>query len=166
MIACGHATPAVARDTTEAAPPVARGGQVAWEWLSRVLPGTWRLEGKQFRVSYKLISAKSALVETWGVGGDHETMTVFHPDHDALLLVHYCAQGNQPRLRAVDGTSTSASFRFLDATNVLPGQAILVERRFEIDAAGAELSVTEVYRQPHGGDETTTYRFRKETAPL
>jgi hypothetical protein len=156
---CAHASVAVKR----AQPDV---GAMAWEQLKRALPGSWQMEGKSgpFVVSYKLVSGGSALVESWGAGGPHETVTVFHPDHAELLLVHYCAQGNQPRLRAVEAGVGTVSFRFLDATNVLPGQAMLVERRLRLSAGGDELEDTEVYRQPQGSDETTVYRFRRASS--
>ena len=45
------------------------------------------------------------------MGSGRETMTVFHPDHDDLVLTHYCAQGNQPRLRVAELTKGAvASF--------------------------------------------------------
>jgi hypothetical protein len=158
--ACVHASM-----TTGKAPSAV--GATAWEALKRDLPGTWEMKGKKepFVVTYKLVSAGSALVETWGAGGAHETLTVLHPDHTELLLVHYCAQGNQPRLRAVESGPDGVSFRYVDATNIMPGQGVLTERRLRISAGGDELEHTEVYRQPQGGDETTVYRLRRVPSP-
>src|SRR5262249_31971808 len=88
----------------------------AWERLTKALPGTWSMatsSGRDFHVAYKLISNASAIVEDWGVGSDHETETVFYPDHRDILLTHYCAQGNQPRLRAVEATPASIAFKFV-----------------------------------------------------
>jgi hypothetical protein len=103
--------------------------------------------------------AESALVETWGVGSGRETMTVFHPDHADLVLTHYCAQGNQPRLRAVTASADTVVFRFADATNLSPGQAVLVERtlRFSPDA----FDDTEVYKGADGAPESSTYHFTR-----
>jgi hypothetical protein len=149
-----------------ASPPAAAStphgtGAAGWAMLVRALPGAWTMPGKSgpFTVSYRLISGDSALVETWGVGSPRETMTVFHPDHDDLLLTHYCAQGNQPRLRAVAASADAVVFRFADATNVGPGQAVLVERTLRF-GAGA-LDDTEVYKGPDGALDTTTYHFTR-----
>ena len=151
-----HAVPPVP------APTVDRGtGTAAWERIKRSLPGSWTMPGKKgpFTVSYKLISGESVLVETWGVGSGRETMTVFHPDHEVLVLTHYCAQGNQPRLHAVTVSADAVVFRFADATNVGPGQAVLVERtlHFGTDA----FDDTEVYKGADGTPESTTYHFTR-----
>jgi hypothetical protein len=135
-------------------------GRAAWARIQAALPGTWTMPGKKgpFTVSYKLISGGSTLVETWGVGSGKETMTVFHPNHDELVMTHYCAQGNQPRLRAASADD-AIRFRFVDATNIEPSQAVLVERtlRFGADA----FDDTEVYKQPDGTVESTTYHFTR-----
>lgn len=115
-----------------------------------------------FVVSYRLISNGSAIVETWGVGSGRETMTVFHRDHDEARLTHYCAQGNQPRLRAVSATADTVVFRFVDATNVGPDQGVLVERTLRF--GDGVLDDTEIYREPDGKRDETTYHFRRDVA--
>jgi hypothetical protein len=149
-----------------AAPPPAAAapkgtGAAAWDRLKRALPGVWTMPGKTgpFTVSYKLISGESALVESWGAGGAHETMTVFHPDRDDLVLTHYCAQGNQPRLRAVTASGDTIVFRYADATNLAPGQAVLVERTLRLGADAFD--DTEVYKGPDGAPDATTYHFTR-----
>ena len=87
------------------------------------LAGTWRRSdaptSNPFRIRYRLISADTALVEEFGDPARQPTQTVFHLDGDRLLATHYCAQGNQPRLRLRPGSSTEALvFEFLDATNL------------------------------------------------
>jgi len=155
----GCAPPAV--PPTPAATASKGTGATAWETLKRSLPGTWTMPGKKgpFTVSYRLISGESALVETWGVGSGRETMTVVHPDHEDLVLTHYCAQGNQPRLRAVTATAAGIVFRFADATNLGPGQAVLVERTLRVSAEAFD--DTEVYKGADGAPESTTYHFTR-----
>jgi len=153
MSACAAAKPA-------AAPARAAIDGAAWDRLTRALPGTWSMttaSGRELRVAYKLISNGSALVEDWNVGSNRETETVFHPDQQDILLTHYCAQGNQPRLRAVAASPGSIAFKLVDVTNQRPDQAVLVERRLAFD--GDRLDDTEIYRQPNGSDESTTYRL-------
>jgi hypothetical protein len=73
-----------------------------WEKMKKVLPGSWSAptERGTIKVSYKLISGGSALLEDFVTSNGKETVTVYHPDGLSLLLTHYCAQGNQARLRA------------------------------------------------------------------
>jgi hypothetical protein len=132
----------------------------AWDRLRHALAGSWSMttrSGADFRVVYRVISNDSALVEDWGVGSRHETETVFYADHRDILLTHYCAQGNQPRLRAVRATPDEIEFRFVDVTNKTPDQAMLVARKLRF--AGATFDDIEIYRQTDGSDETTTYHF-------
>jgi hypothetical protein len=86
------------------------------------LVGTWRRSdapASPFRIRYRLISADTALVEEFGDPARQPTQTVFHHDGDRILATHYCAQGNQPRLRLRTDPSTDALvFEFLDATNL------------------------------------------------
>jgi hypothetical protein len=159
LAAFGCAPPTVASAPVAAAPN--RTGAAAWELLKRSLPSSWTMPGKTgpFTVSYKLISGESALVETWGVGSGRETMTVFHPDHDDLVLTHYCAQGNQPRLRAATASADAVVFRFADATNLGAGQAVLVERTLRFGSEAFD--DTEVYKGANGAPESTTYHFTR-----
>jgi hypothetical protein len=87
------------------------------------LVGNWeaKLEsGKVIAVNYKLMSSGSILVETFRTPSGKETLTVYHLDRDRLLFTHYCAQGNQPRLRYEPdrSTATTLAFSFWDSTNL------------------------------------------------
>jgi hypothetical protein len=60
--------------------------------------------------------------------------SVYHLDGSDLRLTHFCAAGNQPRLKAteIDGALGTARFSFLDATNLQanPAHVEAVELRF------------------------------------
>ena len=44
---------------------------------------------------------------------------MIHMDGDRVLLTHYCAAGNQPRMQAsVSPDRKTITFKFLDATNL------------------------------------------------
>jgi hypothetical protein len=154
LTACGASS---ATPRAPASPPAL--DPAAWDRLTHALVGTWTMvsSGTPFVVSYKLISNGTALVEDWGVGSAHETESVFHPDHADIVLTHYCAQGNQPRLRASRASDWTFVFRFDDVTNRTPDQAVLVERTLRF--SGGTFEDTEVYQQPDGTDDVTTYRF-------
>jgi len=73
-------------------------------------------------VTYRLTGAGSALVETQFPGKGHEMVSVYHLDGDDLRMTHYCAMGNQPRLK-LDRTSSSPDhliFIFDGGTNLNP----------------------------------------------
>jgi hypothetical protein len=64
-------------------------------------------------VIYKLTGAGSALMETQFPGSAHEMVSVYHLDGEDLRMTHYCAAGNQPRVK-------------LDRANSKPDELIFV----------------------------------------
>jgi hypothetical protein len=83
----------------------------------KALVGQWDAtspEGKT-RITFQLISEGSALMETMA----RESMvTVYHLDGDSIMMTHYCAAGNQPRMHAQDSRGDSIVFQFVDAANL------------------------------------------------
>ncbi|HET6202558.1 MAG TPA: hypothetical protein VFI25_07120 [Planctomycetota bacterium] len=77
----------------------------------KALAGDWVRVGEDGKPtakvvsSYKVTAAGSAVVETMLPGSAHEMVTVYHMDGEQLMLTHYCAQGNQPRMKAKPGGS-------------------------------------------------------------
>ena len=90
--------------------------QLAGEWVGKGTHGDMTHDA---RVIYKVTSGGSAVVETIDPGGDHEMVSVIHPDGDSILLTHYCMLGNQPHMKATPkaGDNTVA-FEFVKATNM------------------------------------------------
>ncbi len=143
----------------------AASSRAAWTWMTASLPGNWTAatsDGRRVRESFRLASNNSVLVETFTTASGRETVTVYHPDGDGLMLTHYCAQGNQPRLRMFDAAGDRARFAFVDATNLRDGQEVMVERVLQL--RGDALEQSETYRQPNGTRETTVFRFVRETS--
>jgi hypothetical protein len=88
--------------------------QLAGEWVAKDPH-----DGKEMTVVYKVTSNGSAVVETIMPGTAHEMLTIIHPDGDDLLLTHYCALGNQPKMRAkTKGEDKKVAFEFVEATNL------------------------------------------------
>jgi hypothetical protein len=86
------------------------------------LAGSWEgksSEGEPVQVSYRMTAGGSALMsEIVGHGEDMISMINFDGPN-RLLLTHYCAVGNQPRMQATaspDGKTIT--FNFVDATNL------------------------------------------------
>jgi hypothetical protein len=128
----------------------------------KTLVGEWEAKlpsGSVLKVSFRLFSGDSTLVETYGVGSNRETLTLFHKDGARVIATHYCGQGNQPRL-VLDAASTESrlSFGFLDVTNLAtPQSSHLTALRIELgDADHFEMS--ETYTRD-GKDGTQTYSF-------
>lgn len=98
-------------------PGLGRFIQLAGEWVGKGLhDGAGEHEA---RVVYKVTSGGSTVVETIDPGGDHEMISVIHPDGDDLLLTHYCMIGNQPHMRAKPKAGDNkVAFEFVKATNM------------------------------------------------
>lgn len=107
----------------------ARGDEVgAKEAFERLkgLVGTWegKGHGEDFTVVFKLTGAGSALVETQFPGSSHEMVSIYHLDGDELRMTHYCAAGNQPRVK-LDRKASKADdliFNFDGGTNLDPAK--------------------------------------------
>lgn len=55
-------------------------------------------------ISFKVTSGGNVVREVMFPGTEHEMTNVYHMDGDSLVMTHYCAVGNQPRMRARRGT--------------------------------------------------------------
>jgi hypothetical protein len=86
----------------------------------KTLAGEWQAkmpDGSTLPVTFKLVAADSVVEEDLPHGN---MVTMYHADGANLMLTHYCAAGNQPRMRAAafkDGDAKLV-FRFRDATNM------------------------------------------------
>jgi hypothetical protein len=92
--------------------------KLAGEWVGGETP-----EG-QLRVVYKLTSGGSAVVETIFPGGEHEMVSVIHPDGNDVVLTHYCMLGNQPHMKASGITGNKVEFKFVGVTNAKSDKAM------------------------------------------
>jgi len=69
---------------------------------------------------FEVSAAGTVVMETMAPGSDHEMINMYHLDGEDLVLTHYCAGGNQPRMRLDRETSTAANlvFEFAGGTNL------------------------------------------------
>jgi|SRR5262245_3771148 len=72
---------------------------------------------------FKVTAAGSAVQETIFPGTGHEMVSVYHLDGKDLLMTHYCALGNQPRMK-LDAKSkdNELKFDFVGGTNLDPAK--------------------------------------------
>ena len=113
---CLVATPLLAEKAAPGSPvPVNAGFE-----KMKTLVGDWKgktAEGADITITYRLVAAGSAVEEHLSFA---DMITMYHVDGANLMLTHYCAAGNQPRMRAgefKDGDRI-LKFVFRDATNL------------------------------------------------
>jgi hypothetical protein len=99
--------------------------KAAFERL-KTLVGDWdgsvtKPDGPKARVEFRLAGNGSALVERLFPGTDHEMVSVYHLSGSDLVMTHYCAMGNQPRMKlATGGAAGDLVFDFTSGDNVDP----------------------------------------------
>jgi len=94
------------------------------------LAGHWRgnvttEDGPPAEVVYTVTAGGSAVEEKLFPGTPHEMVSMYHLDGGDLVLTHYCAMGNQPRMRLVsasEGNPAQLRFDFAGGTNVDPAK--------------------------------------------
>lgn len=96
----------------------------------KLLPGTW--EGNTsmgpVKVTFKTTAGGSAVMSE--ILGQEDMVTMFHLDGpNRLLMTHYCAAGNEPRMQAsVSPDGKVITFDFLDATNLAAPDAAHMQK--------------------------------------
>src|SRR5688500_4572531 len=95
--------------------PKEAGAKACFERIKK-LTGDWvevdEKTGKEtVMLRYRVIAGGSAVEEIIMPGEPHEMVTVYHLDGSSLMLTHYCAVGNQPRMKAT-AASTPAKIEF------------------------------------------------------
>jgi hypothetical protein len=97
-------------------------GQKSFEKL-KALAGTWEgkmSDGQSVTMTYSVISGGTAVM----ADASHESMvTMYILDGDRLLMTHFCATGNQPRMAStLSPDGKIMEFNFVDATNLASPQ--------------------------------------------
>ena len=111
------AAPAAAAQPAAAAYDKFKG--LVGEWID--VDGTFGEKG-QLAASYRLTGSGTTVVETIFFGKPHEMMTMYSRDGSDLVLTHYCAGGNQPRMRAKSVEGEIVRFEFDGGTSFDPAK--------------------------------------------
>ena len=86
------------------------------------LAGSWEGKnsmGEPVQVSYRMTAGGSALMSEIMGHGENMISMIHFDGANRLLLTHYCAVGNQPRMQAsASPDAKTVTFNFLDATNL------------------------------------------------
>ncbi len=115
-------------------------------------------------VTYKLTGAGSALVETQFPGMGHEMVSVYHLDGPELRMTHYCAAGNQPRVKLDRAKSTPDEliFVFDGGTNLDPEKDMHIHGvRIKFEKDGRVISSWDGYANGKKAS-TTTFEMTKK----
>ena len=93
----------------------------------KTLVGAWTgrtKEGQPVKVTYRAISNGTCVEETIHSADATDMVSVYCPDRDGVMMTHYCAGNNQPRMRTKDsGDGGRMVFTFVDATNLADPRA-------------------------------------------
>ncbi|MGE5127219.1 MAG: hypothetical protein ACM3PV_13085 [Betaproteobacteria bacterium] len=103
--------------------------KAAFERL-KSLAGTWQGAAghgqptETATVTYRVASGGSVVQETLFPGTPHEMISMYHLADGQLLMTHYCAMGNQPRMKLDLAASTPERlvFAFDGGTNFDPAK--------------------------------------------
>ncbi len=88
--------------------------------------------GGSLKATYRVGSNGSTVIEDLIQEGVPSMTSVYHLDGPELRMTHYCAAGNQPRLKATHIEGDVVRFSFVDGTNLVerPAHVNAVELRF------------------------------------
>jgi hypothetical protein len=128
-----------------------------WEGVARQ-PGS----DKTFptRATYSVVSAGSAVMLVTDPGTEHEMVTMFHRDGEALLATHYCAAMNQPRMKLRAGAPAGTlAFEFVDGTNLGPHPGRM--QSLVLTLPGADRQVQAWTFRAGGQDSTMTLDLKR-----
>jgi hypothetical protein len=130
------------------------------------LAGEWEgktSDGKTVRLSYRVASAGSAVVESLKPPDEMEMVTVYHADGDSILMTHFCAANNQPRMRARSASDSpkELAFSYVDAANLAgPEEGHMSALTLTFEDAN-HLSETWTWTAP-GGGKSEVFRFERK----
>lgn len=153
------------RLATGAAPsPGAASAEAAWKSLLS-LQGEWdgTYEGKlPTRVSYRLVSNGTTLMETLVSPESTDMVTMYHRDGDRLVMTHYCSTNNESRMRASAGPNPERiAFSFVDATNLASPDAHHMTA-LVVTKTDADHFTQEWTSSGHGKSEKSVFAFTRK----
>jgi hypothetical protein len=91
---------------------------LAGEWTENTQE---EIDESKIKVVYRVTALGSALMQTEFPSSDHEMVSMYHMDGDQLMMTHYCAMGNQPKMTLEEGSSSDELiFAFAGGTNMNP----------------------------------------------
>lgn len=137
--------------------PVSPQAQAMFDQI-KGLTGTWEITDengqRQVGAVYRVVAAGSAVCEQMFPGSDHEMVNMYHLDGDRVLVTHYCALGNQPRMAAYSRSASNIiAFEPESVTN-LPAPDTAYMAGLELELADAN-HLVQRWRSMSSGKQTS-----------
>jgi hypothetical protein len=133
------------------------------------LDGTWTgsvgtPDGDAAKVIYKVTAGGSVVMETLFPGTDHEMISMYHLEKGELIATHYCAMGNQPRMKLSKATPSEMTFDFVGGVGIDPEKSTHIhggtitlrpdgnmEALWRVFRGGKEIAQNKFFLQREGG---------------
>lgn len=137
----------------------------------KTLAGEWKVDAAGHgpdappgTITYKVTGGGKVVMETMFPGTDHEMVSMYHLDGEDLRMTHYCAAGNQPRLK-LDRANSSAEklvFVFEGGGNLDPEKDVYIAGGQALFKEGGK-SVDWVWDANKGKEKfhTETFKLRR-----
>lgn len=107
---CALALPACQSQRARVAPPSTAARDEAMLGQIAALAGEWEMADEDgtptLASTFNVTSAGSAVREIMFPGEPHEMTNLYHMDGPNLVVTHYCATGNQPRMIATEARTS------------------------------------------------------------
>jgi hypothetical protein len=111
--------------------------------------------------NFELVADSSVLASRLSGGMPHDMHTMIHLDGGSLMLTHYCAMHNQPRMTLVPGGDANVLvFKFKDGTNLGGGGGHMNRVIFTLD--GPDHHIEEWTFLANGHETTNRSEFRRK----
>ena len=128
----------------------------------KTLVGEWQSadsNGIQ-KAKFELIADSSVLASRLSGGMPFDMHTMIHLDDGTLMLTHYCAMHNQPRMTLALGENPNTLvFKFKDGTNLSEGGGHMNRVTFTLD--GPDHHIEEWAFLKDGHETTSRAEFRR-----
>ncbi len=134
--------------------------------MMKSLVGTWETttpDGKSATSTYQIVSSGTALMESMDASDHMNMVTMYHPDGNRLMMTHYCASNNQPRMRteAISGDMKKFTFTFVDVSNLASPDAGYMSG-LAVTFEDADHFTQEWTSRENGKDTTWTFRWARK----
>ena len=98
-------------------------GSPAFEQM-KTLVGKWTGDSPmgKLKTEFRLIAADSVIEERFGDGTPMAMVSMYHDVDGKLMMTHYCAARNQPRMALVKSTANSLTFDLVPTPGLNPAK--------------------------------------------
>ena len=131
----------------------------------KTLAGTWRAKGmgksgKVTNTEFAILSKGNCLQEDMNEDTLEWMLTLYCADSEGILMTHYCAAGNQPRMKAANWTGDTLAFEYLDAGNLASPDEGHMHKLVILIKDKRHFSATWTYRD-HGKDVSDSFEYTR-----